>query len=67
MYPQSLSITQPIILRLNLSKHNLLLLKIPQEEIGDSPATLLILLRHDLANRRECLAAETQRDLNQIV
>lgn len=64
MYPQPLSIAQPIILRLHLSKHNLPLVRVPQEQIWDASTALLILLRHDLADGRKCFATKTLNNLN---
>jgi hypothetical protein len=67
MNPQALGIAQPIILRLDLHKHDFLLLHTPQKEIRYAPTALLILLGHDLANSGEGFAPKTLRDLDQVV
>jgi hypothetical protein len=67
MNPQPLSITQPIILRLDFSKHHRPRLIIPKEQIRDASAALLILLCHDLADGSKSFAAETLHDLNQVL
>lgn len=67
MNPKPLGITQPIILRLNLNKHHLVPMHIPQEQIRDPATALLVLLRKNLAHSRQRLAAETPHDLDQVV
>lgn len=66
MNPQPLRITQPIILRLDLHKHNLPPLRAPKYQIRNSPTPLLILLRQNLTDRRQRLATKTLRDFNQV-
>lgn len=67
MNPQPLRITQPVIFRLHLNKHDLFFLRIPNQQVRNPSAPLLVLLRQDLADCRQCLAAETLRDLDQIL
>jgi hypothetical protein len=67
MNPQPLGITQAIIFRLDLHKHDFLLLHTPQKEIRYPPTALLILLSHDFANSGESFASKTLHDLNQVV
>jgi len=67
MNPQPLGIAQPIIFRLDLNKHDFLLLQTPQKEIRYSATALLILLGHDLANSGEGFASKTLHDLHQVV
>ena len=71
MNPQPLRITQSIILRLHLHKHNLpiaipIWIRIPNKQIRNTPSALLILLRQNLADSRQRLAAKTPRDFDQI-
>lgn len=67
MDPQSLGITESIILRLDLGEHHLRGLRVPEKEIGDATAALLILLRHDLADGGQRGALEAPHDLDQVV
>lgn len=64
MNPQPLCITQPIILRLHLHKHNLPPFLTPNQKIWNTPTPLLILLRQNLTDRRQRLAAEAFCDFN---
>jgi hypothetical protein len=67
MNPQPLGITQTIIFRLDLRKHDFLLLHTPQKEIRYPPTALLILLGHNLTDSGEGFASKTLHDLNQVV
>ena len=58
VYPKPLRVAQVVILRFHLAKHNLLVLRMPQEQIGYSPSPLLVLLRHHFANAGQCFTAE---------
>lgn len=67
MYPQSLSIAQPVILRLHLREHDLSFFMIPQKQIWYAATTLLILLCHDFADGCKCLPTKTLHDLDEVI
>jgi len=48
--PEPLRIAEPIILRLDFGEHDFLPLRVPQEKVWNTAASLLILLCHYLAD-----------------
>lgn len=67
MYPQPLRIAESVILGLDFREHDFLPLRVPQEQVRDTAATLLIFLRHDLADSRQSLPFEAIDYLEKVI
>lgn len=67
VYPQPLRIAEPVILGFDFREHDFLLVWVPQEQVRDTVASLLILLRHDFADSRQSLAFEGIDYLQEVI
>lgn len=67
VYPQPLRIAESVILGFDFGEHDFFPVWVPQEQVGNPTASLLILLRHDLADSCQILPFEAFDYLEKVI